>query len=392
MSDPPVVLLCGRPDLLTKPGGDTGQILSLLRSMGDAARLSLSLRPRLGRARVVHVFNLSRPVEPALQAQHARRAGLPVVCTPIYQDLEAYNRRGRVGLGRAVFAALGRDDARLEDARALVNLSRTGAAELARRPGLSLGLATHALTGRGAAGHSTLELQRQLLAESQAVVFNSALEAQRVGRRLGLDPAQLRGEVVPVEVDPQELLAADAAPFVRRFGLQRFVLCVGRLEDLKNQLGLVRALDRVPLPLVLIGGVNPRHRWYIRQLRKAVARRPRTLLLTDQPRAMVLSALAAAAVHVLPSWFETAGLVSLEAAVTRCAVVSTDQGYAEAYLGQDAWYCDPADPGSMRAAVQQAAAGGPSEPLRSRVLTRYTVARGATAMTDIYRAVIDRWT
>ena len=380
----PRVLLCGRPDLLTKPGGDTRQIQTLRRCLGDDAELSLDLTPDCAGFDVAHVFNLSRPVEPALQAAHARRAGLPVVCTPIFQDLWRYNRWGRVGSGRAVFSALGRDDERLEDMRALVNLLRAGPAALLRRPSLSVGLARHALWG---SGRSAVDLQRRLLANSQAVVFNSTLEEESVARCLGLSASNIKGEVVPVGIDPAEIEDADPAPFSRRFGLERFVLSVGRIEDLKNQLTLIKALADLAVPLVIIGGVNPRHRLYNWSLKRAAAATPRTMLLQGLPRALLISAMAAASVHVLPSWFETAGLTSLEAALAGCAVVSTDSGYARAYLGDDAHYCDPADPGSIRQAVVQALQRGPSEELRRRVLERFTVDASAAAMEQIYQRV-----
>ena len=388
----PRVLLCGRPDLLSKPGGDTRQILTLQRELGPRAELSLELQPDCDRFEVVHVFNLSRPVEPALQAACARAAGVPVVCTPIYQDLWRYNRRGRVGSGRALFEALGRDDARLEDLRALLNLWRAGPWQLVRRPGLCLQLLGHALgagpTPRGAGpARGSLELQRRLLENSRVVVFNSALEERSVARNLGVSPHSMHGEVVPVGIDPAELEAADPAPFARRFGLEGFVLCVGRFEDLKNQLNLVRALAPLPLPLVLVGGANPRHPGYNRALRRAVARRPQTLLLSGLPRALVLSAMAAAAVHVLPSWFETAGLTSLEAALAGCAVVSTEVGYASAYLQDQASYCDPGDQASIRRAVQTALERGPSARLRRRIRQRFTVRASAQAMQRIYHEV-----
>ena len=307
-----------------------------------------------------------------------------MVCTPIFQDLWRYNRWGRVGSGRAVFSALGRDDVRLEDLRALVNLLRAGPAEALRRVALCAGLARHALWG---GGRSAVDLQRGLLANSQAVVFNSPLEGQSVARCLGLSASEINGEVVPVGIDPAELQGADPALFSRRFGLEGFVLSVGRIEDLKNQLTLVDALADLPVPLVIIGGVNPRHRLYNWSLRRAAAARPRTMLLRGLPRKLLISAMAAASVHVLPSWFETAGLTSLEAALTGCAVVSTDGGYARAYLGDDAHYCDPADPGSIRQAVEQALRTGPSHKLRRRVLKRFTVDASAAAMEQIYRRV-----
>jgi glycosyltransferase involved in cell wall biosynthesis len=382
----PRVLLLGRSDLVSKPGGDTRQILDLLRRLGGRGALSLELEPSLDGFDLVHVFNLSRPVEPALQSEHAARRGVPVVVTPIFQDLRDYNRRGRRGAGRALFALLGRDDVRLEDARALSNLLRSGAVEVARHPGLVLGLLSHAILSAPEAG-SALALQKRILENSRAVVFNSGLEQKTLESCLDIFDLGSRGAVVPVGIDPNELAAegVDRAAFTRRFGVRPgFVLEVGRIEDLKNQLGLIEALRAVPVDLVLIGDVNPLHRGYARTVHRAARSRPRTLVCSGLPRAMVLSALASASVHVLPSHFETAGLVSLEAAVSGCAVVSTDRGYARAYLGDEAAYCDSGDPASIRRAVLEALERGPSPSLRARVLREFTAELSWLAMDEVY--------
>jgi len=381
----PRVLLCGRADLLTKPGGDTRQILDLRSRLEPLAGLSLDLEPRLDGYNVVNIFNLSRPIEPAMQAAAARRAGVPVVCTPIFQDLWEYNRHGRQGLGRSLFRGLGSHDDRLEDARALVNLLSSGPSQWFRRPALCLGLLRHCFTGRGL---SAVDLQRRLLQYSDVVVFNSSMEAQAVTRSLRPDPGSYEEAVVPVGVDPAEFETPDPAPFEERFGRAETVISVGRVEDLKNQLSLIRAMGEMPQRLVLIGDPNPRHGRYVEAVRAAVARHPNTLLLSGLERPMLLSALAAATVHALPSWFETAGLTSLEAAASGCAVVSTDRGYARAYLGEDALYCDPADPRSIGRAIQEALKRGPSRELRQRVLTRFSVQQSARAMRDVYSGVV----
>lgn len=377
---PPRVLLCARADLLEKPGGDTRQILGLQRHLGPHAELSLGLSPDLREHDIAHVFNLSRPLEPALQAEAARRARVPVVCTTIFQDLREYNRHGRFGAGKRLFELLGRSDERLEAARALVNLTRAAPMDLPRGvPALGAAL----LDRRGCARR----LQARLLASSQLLVFNSPLEEQTVRRCLD-PPPSARAAHVPLGIDPDELSRVDRGAFCARFGLEPgFVLAVGRLEDLKNQLALVAALEDDPRTLVLVGAVNPLHRAYARAVARAAAHRGRTLILHRLERPLLLSAMACAAVHVLPSWFETAGLVSLEAAALGCPVVSTDRGYARAFLGEEAGYCDPASPASIRAAVQQALARGPSPALRERILASFTEARVAQAMAALYEQV-----
>jgi glycosyltransferase involved in cell wall biosynthesis len=97
-----------------------------------------------------------------------------------------------------------------------------------------------------------------------------------------------------------------------------------------------------------------------------------------------------ARVHVLPSWFETTGLVSLEAALSGCSVVSTSLGHAREYLGDLAWYCDPREPASILAAVRQAWGTPPSSALRQRVLDHYTWKHVADATIEAYGTLAGR--
>jgi glycosyltransferase involved in cell wall biosynthesis len=277
---------------------------------------------------------------------------------------------------------MGRRDAWLETARAAFNLASGGPPALRDGAGLVAG----ALVARG--GGAASALQARLLENSDLLIFNSPLEAQAVHRCF---PATRRQPVAeaPVGVDVDALSAPDPRPFLRRYRLKPgFALSVGRIEDLKNQLALIRALGDLPIPLVLIGPVNPHHRAYARRVVRAAAARPGTLVIHHVERGMLLSAMAAAAVHVLPSWFETAGLTSLEAAVAGCAVVSTDRGYARAFLGDDAAYCDPSDEASIRRAVLLSLERGPSPRLRGRILERFTERRAAAATAELYARVV----
>jgi glycosyltransferase involved in cell wall biosynthesis len=378
------VLLCGRSDLFTKPGGDTRQILNLQRHLGPSAQVSLELRPSWSGVDLVHVFNLSRPFEPVLQAWSARAAGVPVVCTAIFQDLEEYHRRGRWGAGRHLYHLLGGPGDRLEDLRLLVHLWRSPHHGVLALPSMAKILLE---AGRAQRPGKVIALQSLLLQLSQRVVFNSATE-ESSARRLFPGCWSARSRVVPLGLDREELAAADPQLFQRHYGLRDFVLCVGRIEDLKNQLSLIQALGQENWPLVLIGSINQAHRSYARAVIRAAAARPHTRILFDLPRPIVLSAMAAAAVHVLPSWFETAGLTSLEAAALDCAVVSTDRGHARAYLSDDAHYCNPGDPRSIHAAIAEALGHGPSARLRQRVLTQYTSICEATALQGIYQEIL----
>ena len=91
---------------------------------------------------------------------------------------------------------------------------------------------------------------------------------------------------------------------------------------------------------------------------------------------------------MLPSWFETTGLVSLEAALCGCNIVSTSQGYARDYFADFAWYCDPARSSSIRDAVEQAWASPPRPKLIDRVLANYTWEHTARESLRAYEMVL----
>ncbi len=98
---------------------------------------------------------------------------------------------------------------------------------------------------------------------------------------------------------------------------------------------------------------------------------------------------ARARVHVLPSWFETCGLSSLEAAAMGCNIVITAKGYTRDYFGDDAFYCDPGNPGSILEAVMKAAAAKPSIQLAESIKINYTWERAAAMTLSAYQTVLN---
>ena len=117
------------------------------------------------------------------------------------------------------------------------------------------------------------------------------------------------------------------------------VAYVGRIEPHKNQLGLIRELRGTGIAVVLAGPSHPHHAKYAERCRKEAD--AFVTFSSRRRRAGSARGLSRAAVHVLPSWFETTGLVSLEAAATGCAVVTTNRGYVKEYFGDLVFYCDP---------------------------------------------------
>ena len=95
-----------------------------------------------------------------------------------------------------------------------------------------------------------------------------------------------------------------------------------------------------------------------------------------------------ARVHVLPSFFETTGLSSLEAAVMGCNVVITNKGDTVEYFEDLAYYCDPDDPDSIREAIEKAFQEPFNENLRQHILSKYTWDRTAQKTLEAYHKVL----
>ncbi len=229
------------------------------------------------------------------------------------------------------------------------------------------------------------EARREL---SQALVFaaadvllpNARGEAEAIGRDLGVSTPS---HWVPNGVSPGVF-----SPGEDSFESRRRLLYVGRIEPHKNQLGLIKAMDGTEIGLTIVGPPHPHHLEYLDECRRRC--RGWVEFLDPLPVSELAALYRSARVHVLPSWFETTGLVSLEAALSGCGIVTTERGYAREYLGDHAWYCDPSDSRSIREAVLAAWNSPPDFFLRARILDNYTWDHTAKATLDGYLQVLRR--
>ena len=118
----------------------------------------------------------------------------------------------------------------------------------------------------------------------------------------------------------------------------------------------------------------------------------RLTIIDHLPQDLLASAYAAAAVHALPSWMETCGLVSLEAALCGTPLVGSLFGHELEYLEGDAWTCDPGDPDSVRKAVESAWAAGRqhSRPIamKRKVLERFNWEQTVDSTERLYQRVL----
>lgn len=366
------VLLALRTDGLRRVGGDTIQVLrtkDALERLGLEVKITTDVNAPLRGYDLVHLFNLLRVHETFWFAWRAQRLGIPTVLSPIYWELDGLEERWQGLAVRIALRLLGRD--RTERLKTLVRMTMRGEWNRAALAQVILGY---------------LRQQRLVVEWIRCLLPNSEGERDVLLRKFGA--LKKKCVVVPNAADPV-FTQGDGKRFERRYGLRDFVLCVGRFDPRKNQLGLLKSLRGLSLPLVLVGGVHPNHRAYYNRVMAAVREaRGRVLLLGPMGQQELADVYSAAKVHVQPSWVETPGLASLEAGLAGCNVVVTTSGPTREYFGDYAWYCDPWDPASIRSAVIAAYESERRLGLREHILRNYTWERAGALTLRAYRDVV----
>jgi glycosyltransferase involved in cell wall biosynthesis len=212
----------------------------------------------------------------------------------------------------------------------------------------------------------------ELLALSSAILPNSRAEASQLIRLYGARRDKIH--VVPNGVEPR-FASGEPHAFGHRFdceGADGFVLYVGRIELRKNVLGLIRALAGSPYKLVVIGAAVPGQERYADACRHAGRAFVKWIPRLEHDDPLLASAYAAARVLALPSWFETPGLVALEAALAgSAALVLTPYGSTREVFGRHAHYARPDRPAEIRRAVDAAWEAGPPAELSRLVAAHH---------------------
>ncbi|HUD46893.1 MAG TPA: glycosyltransferase family 4 protein [Candidatus Baltobacteraceae bacterium] len=132
---------------------------------------------------------------------------------------------------------------------------------------------------------------------------------------------------------PDAFFKCTADAWREAYGDRRFVLCVGAVQQRKNQLLLAQACNRLKLPLVLLGPVLPGQSDYARQVGEAmrenepVGGRWLQHLRNEDP--LLQSAHAACRMFALVSSEETQPLSVMQAMAARKPVLLLKAAYAE---------------------------------------------------------------
>lgn len=359
-------LLVVRPDAATRFGGDTvlaRDTFTALKDLGVDADLVESDRPDPRGYDIAHVFNVGQPEVCKRQLDACHAAGVPVALSPIWLDLREF-------FGRAQAYE-----------HVLLN-ARTSAEALAKLRRLAPRSDDEFLDKRARANLEHRHAQQaELLRAATVLLPNGAIEARDCLVKLGVRERPLVIVRIAANLEPARAWSDTRAG----------VLAVGRIETRKNQTGLLFGLRDDDVPIDIVGAAY--HPDLVALCKKWC---PRAQFHGRLPRQQLLELMGRAEVHALVSWCETAGIASMEAGAAGAKLVVADRGAEVEYFGDDAEYADPADPESIRAAVQRALARPARHPgdsldrrLRSfawrhaaeETVRAYRIALGAASLT-----------
>ena len=355
------ILFISRSTLLKDKGGDTIQLLSTAEAL---KKLGVDIDIRLTnevfeyeKYDLIHFFNIIRPAD---ILPHIHKSQKRYVVSTIFVDYSEYEKKARSGLYGRIFRIISADFAEYIKAMARFILN-----------GEKISSLRYVLRGHR---HSI----QYILRHSNLLLPNSNSEYHRLEKAYGITQKYI---AIPNGINTNLFI-----PSEKTQRDEHLILCVARIEGRKNQLNLIKALANTKFNLVLIGSSAINQKKYYQECLKFGGPNIRFVDFMEQKD--LLDYYQKAKVHVLPSWFETTGLSSLEAAAMGCNIVITRKGDAEEYFGDYAYYCEPDSPESIYVAIENAAKNAVPPGLRELVIHNYNWEMAAQKTLDGYHQAL----
>jgi glycosyltransferase involved in cell wall biosynthesis len=355
------ILFIARATIFSAPGGDTIQIQSTAKYL---RRHALTVDVALANERInyaqydlLHFFNITRPADILWHVQQSKK---PFVISPIFIDYREYEREHQRGIISLLNRFLSKEV--IEYLKVIARYFKNGEK-----------INSWSFLWKG---------QRRsiiyLLQKAACLLPNSNSEYNRLYNSYHLHQ---RYFIIPNAIDPEKFVTTTTLPKD-----EHLVLCVARIEGIKNQYNLIQALNDTKFRLLIIGKPAPNHVKYYQTCVNAAS--SNIQFIDHLPQEQLIPMYQQASIHILPSWFETTGLSSLEAAVMGCKIVITDKGDTREYFKDFAYYCDPGDPLSIRDAIEHAALTPVNPQLRTHILKNYTWENTAEMTALAYKQIL----
>jgi glycosyltransferase involved in cell wall biosynthesis len=307
---------------------------------------------------LLHFFDLTRPSN---ILYHTTRTQKPYVVSPLLVDYSEYDKKHRKGLSGF-----------------LLQFFSTNGIEYVKTIGRWI-LNKDSLQSKKYLLKGQLNSIKEVLRNAAFVLPNSEMEYQQLRIKYNIDSKYL---IIPNGVDltvfvPNQNSKKD----------EKLVICAARFEGIKNQLNMIKALNQTEFKVKFIGGATPNQKNYLEKCKRLAANNIEFIPNIEQE--MLVEYYQLAKVHVLPSWFETCGLSSLEAATMGCNIVISNRGFSKEYFSEHAFYCDPESPDSILNAVKRAASAPRQSSMQLKIINNFTWEKAASKTAEAYKRILN---
>lgn len=364
------VVFCVRHNFHSSPGGAQIQIMKTsagLKKLGVECDIITSpAGVDWEKYDIIHLSDLTWVYDLLRYLECLKNVRKPKVLSTIYWPFDDYAANGAPFIQRMIFKLFGVNG--FEFAKAAVKC-------VTQRNLVYLRGVTRSYIGN----------QRSIANQVDWFLPNAETEQQAMNHRLGLNKTNYSVVNNAIDVSLFDVLRS-----VKTYEkVPNTVVCVGRIDPRKNQMALLNALysDR-DIRITFIGQPGPNSRGYAEELKKRAEVRGNVEFLMQMPQREVFEHLLTSQVHALPSWVETPGLVSLEAAYADCSIVVGKRGSVGDYFRDYAWYCEPDSPESIRKAVLEALQNKPSQGLKTLIRQEYSWDYAAKQTYEAYQTIL----
>ncbi|NMM02215.1 glycosyltransferase family 4 protein [Paraburkholderia sp. RP-4-7] len=238
------------------------------------------------------------------------------------------------------------------------------------------------LTPPDAAEISRIE---SIIQRADRLLFKSVTELNHFAARISVDFRKC--SVVASGISDRFLAPVDKDLLPAVCDVSDYVLCLGLIEPVKNQLELIRALNRLEVDGLMAGGFRDEE-YYKRCVGEA---HPGIHFLPFiQPCSALLRSALANAVLVAEPSFDPPGRSCLEGAFMKRPLVMLDGDWQREHFDDNVWYTASTSSPGIALAIQAALAdGNRDEKIESNYERIYARHSSSTVATDLIKHLID---
>lgn len=327
------IIFANRKNCLNERGGDTVQMLKtkeyLEKKYGDKINICLDSSDinKYPKAEIVHIFNIQTVEESLKYVEESKKANKKIVLSTIYWDLSEMVYMNR---GTRIFRNLKlvRNLRRIDFLKKIISLENI----------------------------FLRKKQKKLIESVDFLLPNSDEELKIISEKYKINIDELRKKSISVP-NAVDIKLNSNINTNKEIKFKNYVLQVGRIELNKNQISVVEALYNHPeIPILFIGrkseGVS--NNIYIKKLYKISSERGNVHFINEINHEELAVYYKNALVHILPSFRESPGLVSLEALFYGTEIVVSNEKYCPIKFykfNEIAHICDPYSIKSIEIAI-----------------------------------------